>query len=59
MSSVWLGSCEAAVSVGMLLGTLGLSQWIVDRVGRFYARVGGGVSMGLTLAWWGLLRIRT
>ncbi|KPC49288.1 MFS transporter [Amantichitinum ursilacus] len=50
LSSVWLGTCEAAVSVGMLLGTLGLSQRIVNRVGRFYARVGGGVSMGLTLA---------
>ena len=50
LSSVWLGNCEAGVSIGMLLGTLGGSQWVVDRCGRYVARVGSGVVMGLLLA---------
>jgi MFS family permease len=29
LSAVWLGLCEAALSLGMLLGSLGLAEWVI------------------------------
>ncbi|MDE1929531.1 MAG: MFS transporter, partial [Burkholderiales bacterium] len=34
LSGVWLGLCEASLSLGMLLGSLGGSTWLVRRCGR-------------------------
>lgn len=51
LSGGWLGACEAGLSIGMLLGALGGSQWIAEAVGRFRASVGAifceGLSLGL------------
>lgn len=37
LSAVWLGACEAGLSAGMLVGSLGGSVWLARRVGRFNA----------------------
>jgi MFS family permease len=50
LSGLWLGLCEAGLSLGLLLGSLGGSQWLVDRLGRFATRVGSAVLQGLALA---------
>jgi MFS family permease len=50
LSGTWLGLCEAGLSLGMLLGSLGGSAWLVDRFGRFPTRVGAAVVQGLALA---------
>jgi MFS family permease len=54
LSGAWLGACEASLSLGMLLGAVGCSGWVIARCGRFLTRVGGGVVMGLGLAMVGL-----
>ncbi len=50
----WLGLCLGALSLGVLLGSLFGSQWLVDRFGRFRVRVGLGFLEGVTLAAVGL-----
>ena len=50
LSGTWLGLCEAGLSVGMLLGSLGGSAWMVERFGRFRTRVGAAAVQGLALA---------
>jgi MFS family permease len=50
LSGTWLGFCEAGLSLGMLLGSLGGSSWLVGRFGRFGTRVGAAVVQGLALA---------
>ncbi|MDE2372168.1 MAG: MFS transporter [Burkholderiales bacterium] len=50
LSGVWLGLCEASLSLGMLLGSLGGATWLVRRFGRYATRVGAAVVQGLALA---------
>lgn len=50
LSGLWLGLCEAGLSLGLLVGSLGGSQWLVDRFGRFATRVGSAALQGLALA---------
>lgn len=50
----WLGLCLGSLSLGVLLGSLFGSQWLVDRFGRFRVRVGLGFLEGVTLAAVGL-----
>lgn len=44
LSGAWLGACEAGLSVGMLVGSLGGSMWVAKRVGRFRASTSAGSS---------------
>jgi len=50
LSALWLGLCEAAVALGMLAGSFGISEWVVQRFGRYATRVHGAVIQGLALA---------
>lgn len=50
LSALWLGLCEAGVALGMLVGSLGVSEWLVARCGRYATRVGGAVLQGAALA---------
>ena len=50
LSGTWLGFCEAGLSLGMLLGSLGGSGWLIARFGRYATRVGAAVVQGLALA---------
>jgi MFS family permease len=50
LSAAWLGWCEAALSLGMLLGSLGPAAWWADLQGRFATRVSGAVLTGLAMA---------
>ncbi|MET0518679.1 MAG: MFS transporter, partial [Burkholderiaceae bacterium] len=49
LSAVWLGACEAGLSLGMLLGSLGGSVWLSQRVGRFNASYGAILLEGLSM----------
>jgi len=53
LSGAWLGACEGGLSVGMLVGSLGGSQWLAERVGRFRASTGAILCEGVSLAWLG------
>lgn len=50
LSGAWLGLCEASLSAGMLLGALGLSAKLAQRVGRFAIYTSAVVGMGLCFA---------
>jgi MFS family permease len=50
LSGLWLGGCEAALSVGLLLGSFRGSDALVRRFGRFNVRVGAAMCEGLALA---------
>jgi len=50
LSAVWLGWCEAGLSLGMLVGSLGPAAWWARAQGRFGARIGSAATMGLALA---------
>jgi MFS family permease len=54
LSAAWLGGCEAGMSLGLLVGSLGPAAWWARAHGRFGARVGGAATMGLALALAGL-----
>lgn len=54
LSGAWLGACEAGLSMGMLLGSLGLSVRIAARTGRFNASFGAILGEGLCLMVMGL-----
>ena len=54
LSAAWLGWCEAGLSLGLLVGSLGPAAWWTRASGRFGARVGGSALMGLALALAGL-----
>lgn len=54
LSGAWLGACEAGLSMGMLLGSLGLSVRIAERTGRFNASFGAILGEGLCLVVMGL-----
>ena len=49
LSAAWLGWCEAGLSLGMLVGSLGPAAWWARAQGRFGARVGGSALIGLAL----------
>jgi len=53
LSAAWLGACEAGLSLGMLLGSLGLAQRWARAQGRFATRFTGAAAMGLMLAFAG------
>ena len=50
LSGLWLGGCEAALSIGLLLGSFRGSDALVRRFGRFNVRVGAAMCEGLALA---------
>jgi len=50
LSGLWLGTCEFALSVGLLLGSFRGSDLLVSRFGRFNVRVGAAMCEGLALA---------
>lgn len=50
LSGFWLGGCEAALSIGLLLGSFRGSDALVSRFGRFNVRVGAAMCEGLALA---------
>jgi MFS family permease len=50
LSGAWLGMCEAALSIGMLTGSLGLSTWLTDRFGRFAAYSSAVIGVGICFA---------
>lgn len=50
LSSTWMGACEASISVGMLLGSFGISSELVRRFGRYPVRVCAAVSEGVILS---------
>jgi MFS family permease len=50
----WLGLCLGALSLGVLFGSVFVSQWMVDHFGRYRVRVGLGVVEGMALAAVGL-----
>ncbi|MES2949674.1 MAG: MFS transporter [Pseudomonadota bacterium] len=46
----WLGLCLGALSLGVLLGSVFGSQWLVQLFGRYRVRLGLGFCEGLALA---------
>jgi MFS family permease len=50
LSAAWLGACEAALSLGMLVGSLGASEWWIRRQGRYATRITSAVVQGIALA---------
>lgn len=56
LSAAWLGACEAALSAGMLLGALGGSVALAQRVGRFRASFSAILCEGVCLLAVGLAR---
>ena len=54
LSAAWLGWCEAGMSLGLLVGSLGPAAWWARVHGRFAARVSGAAGIGLALAVAGL-----
>jgi hypothetical protein len=50
LSAAWLGGCEAGLSLGMLIGSLGLSERWSRAQGRFGTRVTAAALMGLAFA---------
>jgi len=56
LSAVWLGACEAGLSAGLLLGSLGGSVWLSQRLGRFNASFYAILLEGLCMVLIGLSR---
>jgi MFS family permease len=54
LSAAWLGACEASLAAGMLLGSLGGSVWLAQRIGRFNASLGAILLEGVTMVAIGL-----
>ena len=50
LSAAWLGWCEAALSLGLLAGSLGIAQAWSRAQGRFATRVSGAALMGVAFA---------
>ena len=50
LSAAWLGWCEAGLSLGMLVGSLGLAERWCRAQGRFATRFTGAMTMGLAFA---------
>lgn len=58
LSAAWLGWCEAGLSLGLLVGSMGSASWWSRATGRFGARVSGAAGIGLALALAGLTEDR-
>ena len=58
LSAAWLGWCEAGMSLGLLVGSMGPAAWWARATGRFGARVSGAAGIGLALALAGLTEDR-
>ena len=56
LPGLWLGLCEAGMSLGLLAGALGLSRWSIDRFGRYATRVVFAMLQGFALAGVGAVR---
>jgi len=54
LSGAWLGACEAGLSAGMLLGSLGGSVWVAQRIGRFNASLWAILIEGISMLGIGL-----
>jgi MFS family permease len=54
LTGAWFGACEAALSLGLLLGAMGGAVWLANRVGRFRASFGAILCEGVCLAIMGL-----
>lgn len=50
LSASWLGACQAALSMGLLAGSVIGLPLLVARFGRFHVRVGAAVAEGASLA---------
>ena len=50
LSAAWLGWCEAGLSLGILVGSIGPAAWWATLQGRFATRVTGAAVMGAALA---------
>lgn len=50
LSAAWLGWCEAGLSLGMLVGSLGIAQAWSRVQGRFATRISGAALMGVAFA---------
>ncbi|CAN5427427.1 N/A [soil metagenome] len=50
LSASWLGACEAALSVGLFVGSVMGLPLLVARFGRLHVRVGAAVAEGVSLA---------
>ena len=48
LSAAWLGWCEAGMSLGLLVGSMGPAAWWTRATGRFGARVSGAAGIALT-----------
>lgn len=46
----WLGVCLGALSLGVLIGSVFGSQWLVQHLGRYRVRLGLGFCEGVSLA---------
>jgi MFS family permease len=46
----WLGICLGALSLGVLMGSVFGSQWLVQHLGRYRVRLGLGFCEGISLA---------
>jgi MFS family permease len=58
LSAAWLGWCEAALSLGLLAGSLGIAQAWSRIQGRFATRISGAALMGVAFAVAGWTRDR-
>ncbi|MCK9685126.1 MFS transporter [Scleromatobacter humisilvae] len=54
LSAAWLGWCEAALSLGLLVGSLGPATWWTRAQGRFATRVTSAalIGVGCAIAGW-------
>ena len=50
LSAAWLGWCEAALSLGLLVGSLGPAAWWARVQGRFATRVSSAALIGVACA---------
>jgi MFS family permease len=54
LSAAWFGACSAALSLGVLIGVLGLAPWMINRVGRVRALAVAILTCALAMAGVGL-----
>lgn len=47
LSGAWMGACEVAISLGLLVGAAGGADWVARRVGRFRASFGAMMLEGV------------
>ncbi|RMM90670.1 MFS transporter [Pseudomonas savastanoi] len=57
LSATWLGGCEAALSLGLIVGAIYVSAVAVRNFGRYYTRIWAAVIEGVLFALTGLCSI--